>query len=79
MKVSRSVYDEDIKKTKYIHEGGYVAEVEVELILENEGWSPYLSLEDAYKLEGVRDALRRKDLATAAQMARVYELKPVNI
>jgi hypothetical protein len=45
--------------TKLVHEGQYVAEVDVELLDTDEGWSPYLSLEDAYKLDDVRDALRR--------------------
>ena len=29
--------------TKIVHEGDYVAQVEVELIYSDEGWSPYLS------------------------------------
>ncbi len=45
--------------TKLVHEGQYVAEVDVELLDTDEGWSPYLSLEDAYRLDDVRDALRR--------------------
>ncbi len=65
------------KKIKYIHEGRYVAEVEVELIEDETGWSPYLRAEDAYKLDDVRDALRRKDLKSAARYGRVYELRPV--
>jgi hypothetical protein len=36
------------RHTKLIHEGQYVAEVDVELIETDEGWSPYLSVEDAY-------------------------------
>lgn len=67
------------KKTKYIHEGKYVAEVEVELIVNDDEWSPYLSLEDAYKLDDVREALRSSDLETAAKKARVYELHPIAI
>ncbi|MBI3372854.1 MAG: hypothetical protein HY017_14005 [Betaproteobacteria bacterium] len=39
--------------TKLVHEGKYVAEVDVELIGTDDGWSPYLSLEDAYKLDDV--------------------------
>ena len=35
------------RRTKLIHEGKYVAEVDVELIETDEGWSPYRSLEDA--------------------------------
>ena len=63
--------------TKMVHEGDYVAEVEVDLILSDEGWSPYLSLEDAYKLDDVREALRRGDVKFAAGLARVYRLTPV--
>ncbi|OHD67143.1 MAG: hypothetical protein A2W19_03840 [Spirochaetes bacterium RBG_16_49_21] len=47
---------------KYIHEGEYVAEVDVELIDTAEGWAPYLSLDDAEKLDEVRIALRSGDL-----------------
>ncbi|MFA7388466.1 MAG: hypothetical protein WCZ87_12510 [Thiohalobacteraceae bacterium] len=65
------------KKSKYVHEGQYVAEVDVELLEDETGWSPYLSVEDAYKLDDVRDALRRGDLASAAKYGRVYELRPV--
>jgi hypothetical protein len=65
------------KKLKYVHEGQYVAEVDVELLEDETGWSPYLSLEDAYKLDDVRDALRRRDLQSAAKYGRIYELRPV--
>ena len=64
--------------TKLVHEGQYVAEVEVELIETDEGWSPYLSLEDAYKLDDVRAALRRGDLKNAAGLSRVFSLTPVS-
>jgi len=62
---------------KLIHEGKYIAEVEVELVDTAEGWSPYLSLEDAQKLDDVRSALRRGDIKFAAQLGQVYTLKPV--
>ena len=65
------------RHAKLIHEGNYVAEVDVELLYSNTGWSPYLSLEDAYKLDDVRDALRRGDIRTAANLARIYTLSPV--
>ena len=65
--------------TKLIHEGSFVAEVDVRLLEGNEGWSPYLSLEDAYKLADVRDALRRGDVKLAAQFARVFTLIPVAV
>ncbi len=65
--------------SKLVHEGQYVAEVEVELLETDEGWSPYLSLEDAYELDDVRDALRRGDIKRAAQIARVFTLTPVAV
>ena len=64
------------KKLKYVHEGQYVAEVDVELLEDETGWSPYLSVEDAYKLDDVRDALRRGDIEAAAKYGRIYELRP---
>jgi len=64
-------------RAKLLHEGEYVAEVDVELVESDQGWSPYLTLEDAYKLDDVRDALRRGDVRTASRLARVYTLTPV--
>jgi hypothetical protein len=63
--------------SKLVHEGEYVAEVEVELIYTDEGWSPYLSLGDAQKLDDVREALRRGDLEAAARLGRVFKLTPI--
>ena len=65
-------------QTKLVHEGAYVAEVDVNLIETEEGWSPYLSLEDAYKLDDIREALRKGDIQTATKLARVYKLTPVS-
>lgn len=66
-------------QTKLVHEGQYVAEVEVNLIDTEDGWSPYLSLDDAYRLDDVREALRRGDLAKAGQKAKVFTLTPVAV
>ena len=63
--------------TKLVREGSYVAEVEIELTESDTGWSPYLSLEDAYRLDDVRDALRRGDLQRAGRLARVFTLTPI--
>ena len=63
--------------TKLVHEGEYVAKVDVELIYTDEGWSPYLSLEDAQKLDDVREALRNGDIKTASKLARVFSLTPL--
>ena len=58
------------KSTRLVHEGKYAAEVEVELIEDDSGWSPYLSVADASKLDLVRKALRQGDLVSAAKHAR---------
>ena len=65
------------QKIKFVHEGQYVAEVAVELIESDGSWSPTIRLEDAYKLDDVREALKAGDLKAAAQYGRVYELRPV--
>jgi hypothetical protein len=44
------------------------------LIEDDCGWSPYRSIEDATKLDTVRDALRHGDIAAAAKYGRVFEL-----
>lgn len=65
------------KRTKLVHEGNYVAEVDVELLEEPGEWSPYLPLEAAYRIDDVREALCRGDVRTAAKYARVFSLTPV--
>jgi hypothetical protein len=70
------------RSTKLIHEGRYVAEVDIDLLdskNSKEGWSPYLSMEDALTLDDVRAALRRGDLEYAARLSRVYTLTPVAV
>ena len=62
---------------RLVHAGKYVAEVTVESIPDDGAWGPYLSLDDALKLERVENALKAGDLKTAGREARVYELKPV--
>jgi hypothetical protein len=64
---------------KLIHEGQYIAEVDVQLIDTDEGWSPYLSLEDAQKLDDVRDFLRRSDLQSVCRLARLYTLTAIAV
>ena len=64
-------------RTKLVHEGQYIAEVDVELLETENEWSPYLSLEDAYKLDDVREALCQGDIKAAAQHGKIYMLTPV--
>lgn len=66
-------------RTKLVHEGEYVAEVDVELLETGDEWSPYLSLDDAYKLDDIRDALRRGDVKFAAQHGRVFTLTRIAV
>ena len=66
------------KHTKLIHEGKYIAEVDVEIIDSDEGWSPYISLDDALRVDAVRDALRQGDIRQAEKKARVFEISRVH-
>jgi hypothetical protein len=64
--------------TKLIREGEFVAEVDVDLVETEGGWAPYMALEDAYRLDDLRDALRAGDLERASHLAdRIYRLTPV--
>jgi hypothetical protein len=65
------------RTTRLVREGAYIAEVEVTLIEEDHEWAPFIPADDMRKMDKVRLALRRGDLATAAELARVYEMKPV--
>jgi hypothetical protein len=65
------------KHTKLIHEGKYVAEVEIEIIDTEGGWSPYISLEDALKLDDLREALKSGDIKTAKKLAKIFVISPV--
>ena len=65
------------KSVELIHEGKYATEVLIELVYSEESWSPTMSLDDAKKLETVRLALRRGDIAEASKYGRVFELTPV--
>jgi len=67
------------KSKEYIHEGKYAAEVAVDLVEDDTAWSPYLTPSDARKLDAVRLALRRGDIAEAAKHGRVFELTPVAV
>lgn len=67
------------KRNKLVHEGNYVAEVMVEIIETDSSWSPWISMEDAYKLDDVREALRKGDLETASRIGKVFKLTPVEI
>jgi hypothetical protein len=65
--------------TKLVHEGEFIAEVEVALIITEDEWSPYLSLQDTYKLDDVRQALRQGDIELASKLGRVFRLIPVAV
>ena len=65
------------KSVKLIREGNFAAEIPVDLVEEAGGWSPYLTAEDASKLDRVRKSLREGDVASAARYGRVFELTPV--
>jgi len=65
------------KHTKLLHEGKYVAEVDIEIIDNENAWSPNISLDDAMKLDTVREQLREENISDAKKYSKVYILKPV--
>jgi hypothetical protein len=65
------------KSVELLKEGDLVAEVPVELLYDDNEWSPYLSSSDLQKLDAVRLALKNGDVHTAAKDAKIYTLKPV--
>lgn len=66
------------RHTKLVREGAYAAEVEVELIETEGGWAPYLSPADTGRLDEVREALRRGDVAQASRLGRIFRLTPLS-
>jgi hypothetical protein len=64
--------------TKLVREGAYAAEVDVELIDAEGGWAPYISPADAGRLDQMREALRRGDVAGASRLGRVFRLTPLS-
>jgi hypothetical protein len=67
------------RSSKLIRENQYVVEVDIELMDAKEGWAPYMSLDDALKLDDARSALRRGDLEVASHLGRLYSLTPVDV
>ena len=64
--------------TRLVREGEFAAEVSVRLIEGADACSPYLSVDDACRLDDVRDALRTGDMQRASHIAtRVYRLTPI--
>jgi hypothetical protein len=49
-----------------------IGEVDANLVETPGGWAPYLTLDDAYKLDDVREALRMGDVNRASQLSTRY-------
>lgn len=60
--------------TKRLRHGNLMAEVKVKLAPDDGAWGPYLSLEDAEKIERVDEALKAGNIAAAAKDAQIYEV-----
>lgn len=67
------------KQTKLVRAGRYAAEVDITLIEDDTGWAPYLSVDDARRLDQVRQALISGDVAAAAKLGRIFRLTPVEV
>jgi hypothetical protein len=64
------------KTTQLRREGGFAADVSIELHEGHGEWGPTLRLPDLQKLDRVRKALRAGDLVGAARDAQVFRLVP---
>ena len=60
------------RSSEFVKERDIVAEVSVELLYDDNEWSPYLSPSDLQKLDRVRLALRNGDIRAAANEAKLY-------
>ena len=49
----------------------------MELIDTEDEWAPYLSVDDALKLDEVRDLLCSGNLEAASRRVRIFELPPI--
>ena len=56
----------------------YVTEVDVELVYTDDGWSPYLTVDDAKRLDEARDTLQRGDLNGGIPVRTSLYLDPSN-
>jgi hypothetical protein len=66
------------RAVRFVHADKYAAEVDIELIPDDGAWGPYISRDDALKLDRVRSALKRGDVAAASREARVFQLMPLS-
>jgi len=57
--------------TKIVYERSFSAEIPIELIEAEDAWPPYLSVQDATKVDAVRKALRGGDVVTAGKYGRI--------
>jgi hypothetical protein len=72
--------NEMLKKTKrFIHVGDLAAEVPIDLLYDDCGWSPTISSDDVRKLDRVREALGKGDIGAALNDAKVFQLVPVRL
>ena len=65
------------KTTQYFRVGKYTAEVEIDEIFDDTTWSPFISWDDALKLDRVRTALEKQDVEAAAREAKVFALTEI--
>jgi len=72
------LYTKEKKTIKYIHKGPFVAKVEVMLEEDETGWSPYLGVGDAYKLDEIKEASQKKNIKLASKYGNVYEMHPID-
>ncbi|MEX2443250.1 MAG: hypothetical protein WD492_06585 [Alkalispirochaeta sp.] len=64
-------------KTKLVHEGQFIAEVPIEVEDIDRPWAPWVTVDEARKLDEVRLALRQNDIEAAGQYGKIYRVTQV--
>jgi hypothetical protein len=67
------------KTSKLIRVCDFAAEVPIDLLYNDCGWSPTISSDDVRKLDRVREALGKGDIGAALNDAKVFQLVPVQL
>lgn len=62
---------------RLVRDGDLVAEVEIKLEKHDHEWGPTMSMDDALKLDTVRDAMRQKNYDAVRTLGKLYRLTPI--
>lgn len=65
------------RQERFVHVGDFVARLEIDLIFNEDSWTPCISLEDAKKMDKIRLLLQKGDYKSASENAEIFRLTPI--